>query len=77
MADALAREIDAFQRLLPRIRTEYGSVWAVIAHEDLQCAFPDFSSAAKYALANCSDTEFLIRHTDLQQAHIPYVAVED
>jgi len=77
MAATLSKEISTFQRLLPTIRKDHGSAWAVVVGEDYKGAFREFSAAAKYVLQNFPQQSVLIRHTDERQAHIPFVAVED
>ncbi len=73
----LAKEIDAFERLLPTLLREHGAVWAVMVGQDFKGAFRDFAAAAEFAVATFPDGKFLIRHTDMPQAHIPFIAVED
>ena len=77
LVTALKEEITTFQRLLPELRQKHGSVWAVIVGSDLGGAFPDFNSAASFAVEKFGSRDFLIRHTDEVQANIPYVAIED
>ncbi len=62
--DALDEQIAAYQDLLPGIKQEYGSVWALVAHSKLISTFRDFSTAAKYARKHLGAEQVLIRHTD-------------
>ncbi len=74
---AFTQEIAAFERLLPKLRSQFGSAWAVIVGDDCKGGFPDFAKAAAFAVQNFGSAEFLIRHTDDRQAQIPFVAIDD
>jgi len=76
MADVLDREIRAFEKMLPKLRMELGSAWAVIVGNDLKGSFPDFEGAALFAVENFADDDVLIRHTQEHTAHIPFIAVD-
>lgn len=73
---ALEQEIVAFNAMLPKLRQEYGSVWAVLVDRAFKASFADFGQAAKYAVENFPDKPFLIRHTEQHAPHIPFVAIE-
>ena len=73
---ALEQEIAAFDAMLPVLRREYGSIWAVLADGDFKAGFTDFGQAAEYAVAHLPDKTFLIRHTEQHVPHIPFVAIE-
>ena len=64
--DALDEQIAAYEGLLPRIKREYGSVWALVAHRELISTFSEFSAASKYAREHHGGEQVLIRHTDAQ-----------
>ncbi|HEV7353081.1 MAG TPA: hypothetical protein VGN74_08150 [Brevundimonas sp.] len=72
----LTEEIKAFDDMLPRLRQEYGGVWAVLVGQDFKGAFQEFRQAAAFAVANFADTPFLIRHTEQHTAQIPFVAID-
>ncbi len=74
-AAALDKEIDAYQSLLPSIRSDHGSVWALIVHEKLVKTFSDFSQAARYATAHHRNEQVLIRHTDERIETAPFVEI--
>ena len=75
-SSSLMTEIDTFEKMLPSLRSRLGSAWAVIVGQDCKGGFPDFSSAASYAVEHFQNSEYLIRHTDNCSAQIPFVAVE-
>lgn len=62
--DALDEQIAAYEDLLPRIKREYGSVWALVAHQELISTFAEFSAASRYARKHLGAEQVLIRHTD-------------
>lgn len=64
MTDDLDAEIAAFEKLLPTIRREHGSVWALMADRQLVKTFPAFPAAARYAGEHFGRRPVLIRHTD-------------
>ena len=72
----LDREIQAFESMLPTLRQQVGSVWAVLVDCDFKAGFPEFQKAAEYAVANFPDRDFLIRHTHQHPAHIPFIAID-
>lgn len=76
MADVLDREIRAFENMLPNLRKELGSVWAVVVGDDLQGSFADFEGAALFAVERFANDSVLIRHTEEHTAHIPFIAVD-
>ena len=73
MRDALDVQIDAYTALLPDIRRSYGSVWALVAGERLVRTFPEFASAAEYALRCHGGEQVLIRHTDERLETAPLI----
>lgn len=75
MHDSLDREIHAYETLLPDIRAQYGSVWALVVHEKLIKTFKEFSLAARYAIAHHSGEQVLIRHTDERVETAPFVEI--
>ncbi|QTC90816.1 hypothetical protein [Brevundimonas goettingensis] len=74
---SLEREIRAYESMLPEIKREYGSVWAVISHEKLVSTFKAFSDAARFVNANCRDHQVLIRHTDQHNETAPFVEISN
>ncbi len=75
--DALDDQIEAYQALLPSIRREHGSVWALVAHRELISTFKEFSTAARYALEHLGHEQVLIRHTDERVETAPFVHIEN
>jgi hypothetical protein len=73
MPDAMAEQIEAYQRLLPQIKQKYGSVWVLIAAGDLVATFKEFAGAAKYANEHLTDRQVLIRHTDRRPEFVPLI----
>jgi hypothetical protein len=73
---ALAEQISAYRQMLPQLRKEHGSVWALLIDSKLVDTFQEFQSAAMFALEHFEGQQFLIRHTDEQQETIPFVIVE-
>lgn len=76
MADVLDQEIRAFEKMLPNLRKEFGSVWAVVVGDDLKGSFSDFEGAALFAVEKFANDSVLIRHTQEHIAHIPFIAVD-
>jgi hypothetical protein len=74
---ALSKEIQAFERQLPKLRKDHGAVWAVMVGSNFKAGFREFKDAAAFAIEHFPDKEFLIRHTEEQQAEIPFIAVDD
>lgn len=64
MRDALDDQIEAYEALLPRIKMEHGSVWAVVADRQLVKTFLAFPDAARFAREKFGKAPVLIRHTD-------------
>ena len=80
MRDALDEQIEAYEALLPKIKKEHGSVWALVADQQLIGTFPEFSAAARYAREHYGQKQVLIRHTDerkLETAPFVHVHIED
>ena len=75
MRDALDEQIEAYQAMLPDIRSQHGSVWALVADRKLVSCFPDFSAAARYADEHYGTKQVLIRHTDEAPEMAPYVHI--
>ncbi|MGH6956125.1 MAG: hypothetical protein ACREEW_05615 [Caulobacteraceae bacterium] len=74
MPDALDREIEAYERLVPAIKKKVGAAWVVVADQQLVKAFPTFADAAKYARERFGEREVLIRHTDERKTEtVPFV----
>ena len=69
-------QIEAYQRLLPAIRRDYGSVWALVAREKLVRTFTDFAAAAAYAIDYYDNEQVLIRHTDERIETAPFVMLD-
>lgn len=74
---ALAEQIESYRRMLPEIRREHGSVWALLVDNELKGTFEDFQEAAKYTLANFPGKPPLIRHTDERRETVPFVVLEE
>lgn len=74
-AATLNREIRAYEQMLPSIISQYGAVWALVAHEKLVRTFQNFSDAARYADDHLRGEQVLIRHTDAQPDSAPFLAV--
>jgi hypothetical protein len=72
----LAEKISKYREILPEIREEFGSVWVVLADDDLSRTFDKFSEAADYAIQNFTPGSYLIRHTDERRETIPYAVIE-
>lgn len=74
MRDALDDQIDFFEAHLPGIRSKYGSVWAIVADQEVVETFAEFPDAARYANDHFGKREVLIRHTDEQRSEMaPFV----
>ncbi len=74
--DALDEQIAAYEGLLPSIKREYGSVWALVAHRELVSTFREFAAASRYAREHLGGEQVLIRHTDEQPAETaPFVHI--
>lgn len=73
---SLDRDIQAFEAMLPKLRQQFGPVWAVLVDCDFKAEFSEFQSAAQYAVENFADRSFLIRHTDQHTPHIPFIAID-
>jgi hypothetical protein len=73
----LAREISAFNRLLPRLRCQYGHSWVVFVGDDCKGGFSAFDEATSFAFREFPAEHFLIRHTDATEPQVPFVVVED
>lgn len=73
MPDALDKQIEAFDRLLPSIRKQKGGTWVVIARGELQDTFTDFSKAAIYAEEHFPDEQVLIRNTEAKEEFAPFI----
>lgn len=74
-AAVLDREINAYQSMLHSIRSQYGSVWALVVQDKLIKTFTDFPDAARYAVANYQGEQVLIRHTDERVETAPFVEI--
>lgn len=72
---SLKREIKAYETMLPDIRRDHGSVWAVVAQEQLVETFRAFADAARFVNANFQDQQVLIRHTDQHKESAPFVEI--
>lgn len=72
----LEKEISAFHRLLPSLRSEHRVGWVVIVGEDLSGPFSSFEEAAAFAVETFPAEDFLIRHTDAPMAQVPFVVLE-
>jgi hypothetical protein len=64
MPDVLDESIAAFDELLPQLKREKGSVWAVVAARKLVATFTTFPDAARYAHDRYGGQQVLIRHTE-------------
>ena len=73
MADALARQLEAYQRLRPKILAENEVGWALIVGESLVQVFGAFDEAARYADKHFPDKQVLIRHTAEQRGIAPFI----
>jgi hypothetical protein len=73
----LQRDIQAYEVMLPDIKREHGSVWAVVSHERLIQTFAAFADAARFVNANYRDTDVLIRHTDQHKETAPFVEISN
>jgi hypothetical protein len=74
MPDDLDEQIEAYEALLPQIKKEHGSVWALIAERRLVKTFAAFGDAARYAHENFGKRPVLIRHTDSRKVEtVPYL----
>jgi hypothetical protein len=74
-AISLDREIAVYHTLLPAIKKEHGSVWALIVGDKLISTFNEFSQAARYVIAHHRDQQVLIRHTDERLETAPFVQI--
>jgi len=75
MGDALDEQIEAYQALLPEIRSKHQSGWALVAKRGLVKLFSEFSEAAQYAQDNFGNEPVLIRHTDEKPETAPFVRI--
>jgi hypothetical protein len=76
MADQLDIEIQAYEALLPAIKRQHGSVWALIAKGELVATFGVFGDAARYAVERFGRTPVLIRHTDSRRTETaPFIPI--
>lgn len=76
MRDALDDEIEAYEALHSTIKSQHGSVWALIADRKLVKTFVQFRDAAAYARATFGEKPVLIRHTDSRkQETAPFIHV--
>ena len=76
MPDVLDEQIEAYETLLPEIKRDHGSVWALIADRRLVATFQGFSEAAKYAHDHFGKRPVLIRHTDSRKVETaPFIHV--
>ena len=76
MLDELDQQIEAYEQLLPQIKREYDSVWALIADRTLVKTFVAFSEAATYAHDHFGKRPVLIRHTDSRRVETaPFIHV--
>jgi hypothetical protein len=73
MSESLDRQLEAYRRLLPKMRAENDLGWALIANEELVRVFPEFDEAARYADAHFRDEQVLIRHTSEQRGTVPFI----
>ena len=71
----LDRELSAYERLRSQIKSEYGSVWALVCHQRLVSTFDEFSEAARYAVHHCQGDTFVIKHTDERLESAPFVGI--
>lgn len=76
MADTLAPEIAAFERLKPELLRKHGAAWTVIAGGRLEGAFETFDQAAHHALERLGEQPYLIRHTLETPPAVPFLIVE-
>jgi hypothetical protein len=74
---SLERDIKAYEVMLPDIRREHGSVWAVVSHERLVQTFTAFADAARFVNANYQNVDVLIRHTDQHKETAPFVEISN
>ncbi len=76
MRDDLDAQIEAYERLLPDIKSEHGSTWVVITDEKLVGTFRAFPEAAKFAHETFPERAVLIRHTDSRKVETaPFIHV--
>ncbi len=76
MRDDLDAQIEAYERLLPEIKSLHGSSWVIITDEKLVGAFGAFPEAAKFAHENFPQRAVLIRHTDSRKVETaPFIPV--
>jgi hypothetical protein len=74
--DALDEQIIAYENMLPQIKRDYGSVWALVAHQELISTFRDFAAASQYAREHLGGEQVLIRHTEAQAIEtVPFVHI--
>ncbi len=73
----LSDEISAYKRLLPTIRAEHHSCWALIVGGVFEGAFADFGDAAASAVTRFEGRPILIRHTDEVIETLPFLFVEN
>lgn len=72
----LSSEIAAFMRQKPKLVADYGSSWVVFIGDVCRGHFALFEEAAKFAVANYGQEQFLIRHTTEPPPQIPLVFVD-
>jgi hypothetical protein len=68
MPDVLDDLIAVFDELLPQLKREQGSVWAVVADRKSIATFKSFPDAARYAHNKYGARPVLIRHTEATKA---------
>lgn len=73
MPTTLSREIEAYQALLPEIKSKHGAVWALVADARLVQVFEEFDQAAKYADDQFPNDQVLIRHTSEHRGIAPFI----
>ena len=73
MATTLSQEIEAYNVLLPDIKSKHGEVWALVAHQRLVEVFKEFDQAAKFAEDRFPNDQVLIRHTAEHRGIAPFI----
>jgi hypothetical protein len=73
MPDAIARQLEAYHRLRPKIVEEKRAGWVLIAHEELIEVFDEFDKASIYADEHFSNEQVLIRHTSEEKGIAPFI----
>lgn len=76
-SDALAREIRAYELMLPEVRAQHGSGWALVVGEKLQGVFRSFDAAARWATERFENRQVLIRHTSEHQPSFTFRVVDE